>query len=190
MASLRRHDAMYYFQERHFFTYFSALLLAGTALIAALVNFLHQKIVEGHKALNFWLISALGFFYLSLDEYFMIHEGMGRGILRFLGQDVNALNFDGVILGLFGVIGIGIVCRWRKQVLQFGNFIFMFLVATLFFICMIVSDQFLPEVYPLTLFEEIFKILGVAFFFVAYLSVLYDIHMQLIHTEIITESAE
>lgn len=180
---------MYYFQERHFFTFFSAVMLAGTALVAALIHFLYSKIVDSHEIWSFWLISAFGFFYLCLDEYFIIHEGMDRALLRLFGADSAAHNFDGWILGVFGIIGIVIVCRCRKQVLQYGNYIFMFLVATLFFGCMVLSDQLLGNAYPMMLFGEIFKILAVSFFFVAYLSVLYDIHMQLLHTEINGDAA-
>ncbi|MCA9394322.1 MAG: hypothetical protein KC900_08970 [Candidatus Omnitrophica bacterium] len=189
-AGLNHYDPMHYFQEHEFFTFFSALLLAGTSLIAALVNFLHHKIVDGYESWNFWLFSALGFFYLCLDEYFIIHEGIGSGVLRLFGGRESGHPFDEWVLAAFGVIGAVTICRYRKQVLQYGNFVFMFLVASMFFGCMIISDYFFEDTYPLSLFQEIFKILGVAFFFVAYLSVLYDIHMQIIHTEIDREPPE
>lgn len=183
-AGMHRYDPTFHFQERQFFTFFSALLLGGTALLSALANFLHQKIVDGYKTLNFWFFSALGFLYLCLDEYFIIHESIGLKIREQFGMPLQGYQFDAWLLIIFGAILAGMICIYRKQVLQYGNFVFMFLVASMFFGCMVFSDYLFADSYPLSLFQEIFKILGVSFFFVAYLSVLYDIHMQLIHTEI------
>lgn len=189
-AGMQQYDPTYYFQERRFFTFFSALILGGTALISALVNFLHHKIVDGFQGWNFWLFSAAGFFYLALDEFFIIHEGIGDAVRRLVGNETRGYHFDDWILALFGAVGAALIIRYRKQVLQYGNFVFMFLVASLFFACMVFSDYFFADTYPLSLFQEIFKILGVTFFFVAYLSVMYDIHMQLLHTEINREPPE
>ena len=183
-------DPMYYFQERRFFTFFSALILGGTALVSAQVNYLHHKIVDGFQAWNFWLFSAAGFFYLALDEYFIIHEGIGEAVRRLAGMEVRGYHFDDWVLAVFGAVGAVMICRYRKQVLQYGNFVFMFLVASMFFACMVFSDFFFEDTYPLSLFQEIFKMLGVTFFFVAYQSVMHDIHVELIHTEINREPPE
>lgn len=180
IAGHNKETPLYYFQERQFFTFFSALILAFTSLISIQISGLIRQMDQDGNFANFWNISAAGFFYLCLDEFFIIHEGMDRAILKGFGLNAQLYNFDGWILGMFGVLGFFVFWGCRKQVSQFPEFLRLFVTAVVFFGCMVLSDEFLDFSYPIQLSEEIFKILGVTFFLAAYMSVLDTLHQQLL----------
>lgn len=149
-------------------------------MISIQISVLIREIGQDNNFINFWSISAAGFFYLCLDEFFIIHEGMDRAILKGLGLNAQLYNFDGWILGIFGVLGFFIFWGCRKQFSQFREFLRLFFTAIVFFGCMVLADEFLDFSYPIQLSEEIFKILGVTFFLAAYMSVLDTLHQQLL----------
>ncbi len=180
VAGLKKEDQLYYFAERQYFTFFSALILAFTSLVSGMTSGLYRKIQSGYPKFNFWIISSVGFFYLCIDEFFSVHEGMDRAILRSFGQDPRAVNFDGWLLGGLGVVGLYIAYRFRREVSQHKDFLFLFVAATLFFAGMVLADQLVAEGFPWGIIEEAFKILGVTFFFAAYSTVLRDLHQHLL----------
>src|SRR5262245_15324298 len=115
---LHKGDMDRYFQEGETVTFFSALFLAMTSLTAFFCSSLHMRLDKA-SWFNFWSISCAGFFYLMLDENFMIHEGMDRAILRSLGRPENAYNFDGWILGGMGCVGLILIWRNRKELMRY-----------------------------------------------------------------------
>lgn len=180
VAGIKKENQMYYFEERQYFTFFSALILAMTSFVCMLTSILCRKMEEFYPKLNFWFISSVGFFYLCIDEYFSVHEGMDRAILKALGMDPRLVNFDGWILGFLGVIGLVIFYKFRLQISEHKDFLYFFVAGALFFAGMVLADQFIHEAYPWGIIEEALKILGVTFLFAGYMSVLRDIHNHLL----------
>jgi len=160
-------------------TFLSALILGATSVVAGIISSLLHKIRSSYAIWNFWLISSLGFFYLCLDEFFMIHEGMDRAILESLGYDRLAWNFDGWILGFLGVVGMIIFLKALKELRVFKDFFCLFILAAVFFVGMVFSDQFLSDGYPGILVEDGFKLAGVTLFFGAYLAALDGVHNKM-----------
>lgn len=172
-------DPLFYFQERRGVTFFSALFLGCTCLTNLIVSYLHHKLDTASRFLNFWFISAFGFFYLCLDEYFMIHEGMDRAILESFGKDPHLINFDAWILGGFGLIGIGLFWYFRSELFKYRDFFILFFIAMACFSVMVLFDHYGSHSSPWMIFEDSFKILGSTFFLGSYLSALAGYHKRL-----------
>ena len=73
-SGIGRRDIMLRFNERHAVTFLSALMLGLTSLTSFIIYIIHVKAGFKKSDYLFWLVSAAGFLYLCLDEYFMMHE--------------------------------------------------------------------------------------------------------------------
>jgi hypothetical protein len=140
-SGLQKADIGYYFKEAKCVTFFSALFLGLTSFVSGLLAYLHCRRERLNPVLNFWSLSSIGFFYLMLDEYFMIHEGMDRAILTALGLPERIYNFDGIILGLFGMAGLIILWKCWEQLCTYKTFITLSLFAFICFIFMVIADE-------------------------------------------------
>ena len=77
-------DIMLRFREKQAVTMMSGLYLGVTAMTALSIYLIKRRSGEARIKALFWLLSAAGFFYLCMDEYFMIHEGMDEAVWQFL----------------------------------------------------------------------------------------------------------
>ncbi len=168
---VKREDLSLRFQERQAVTFFSSLLLGLSGLISLVIYLLKRKIPSSSRSVQFWLICSLGFFYLCLDEYFMIHEGLDNLVIFLFKYSGAKSYWDFLPLVLFGLIGIGVCLFYRKELLGHKEiFPFLFLGGLSFLGT--VTFHILYPLYNndiLIVVEESFKILGVSFFFGGYL---------------------
>ena len=161
-------DLMLRFRERQTVTLVSGLFLGFTALTSLFIFFLKKKAGLKAERYLFWLLSAAGFLFLCLDEYFMVHEGIDNWVGSWFGQDVTHLNLDNLVLAFYGFIALGVcyyfrIALWNHKVMWLCLAVgALGLGGTVLFHGMEKIDM----VYEVT--EESFKIIGVTFFFLAY----------------------
>ena len=66
---------------------------------------------------KFWALGSFGFFYLMADEYFVMHEGIGRFFsyrLLHLHHSGQVDRLDAFVVGTYGAIGLTLlVLHWR-----------------------------------------------------------------------------
>ncbi len=73
---------------------------------------------------SIWAIIAAGFFYLSADEEILLHEGAGHSFHKILGLAETAWSsrLDDMLVGIYGIIGIVVLWRYRKEILRLPLF--------------------------------------------------------------------
>lgn len=73
---------------------------------------------------SIWAIIAAGFFYLSADEVILLHEGAGHSFHKVLGLAETAWSsrLDDMLVGVYGIIGIIVLWRYREEILRFPLF--------------------------------------------------------------------
>lgn len=90
--------------ELNFPSYFSAGLHAFSAMLLLIVFSLKRNTIDG----IYWLVLAVGFFYLSIDEAFSFHEGLSAPVQKLFGH-ARLSGFYLMAWALPGVLIAGIV---------------------------------------------------------------------------------
>jgi hypothetical protein len=168
-------DVMLRFREREAVTFMSALLLGLGSLASLVLYLLKRKMPSADKGFRFWLMGAVGFFYLCMDEYFMAHEGMDEMVGSLFGRDVKALGLDGLVIGAFGVLAAGLCFYFRRELLRHREMLPFLFLGGFFLLGTVVFDQLwrLEDLaVTMEVIEESLKIVGVSFFFTAFLTAL------------------
>lgn len=179
-SGIRRGDMMLRFGEHKTVTFISSLLLGFTALTSLFIFFLKKRAGLKAKCYLFWLLSAIGFIYLCMDEYFMAHEGMDEAVGLLFGLEIKHLNLDNIPLLFYGLIAVGVLYYFRQSVL---NYKVMWPCLGLGIFCLVGSIVFhglerINIIYEVI--EESFKIVGVTFFFLAYFLTLFSLLDRLV----------
>lgn len=169
LAGDEKGNIYHYFQERIGVTFLSSMGLALTSLCALTMSFIRKESGAVTARLDFWLLSAAGFFYLSMDEYFMLHEGMDTPLVKLLGNNPQDFHLDALVFVGLAVIGMTIAWKFREEILMRREFIVLCVLATVCLGGMIVFDMLDQNNPVIKVTEESFKITGVSFFFTAYL---------------------
>lgn len=160
---------------------FAQLLLAG-GLSGWIFWLRHKqvKLTSGIKSLHWiWLIMAAGFVFLAVDEVTQFHENLNKWILVWFSLEKNNITnrIDDVIVGLYVLVGLGMVIINRREFIPYkGALKFLFvgiaiaLVHVLFdlmghhtdFVRMIIKEQSLimPVYQWMQAIEEILKVLA------------------------------
>jgi hypothetical protein len=168
-------NIMLRFNEKEAVTFMSALMLGLISLISLVMYLIKKKVGTQGKGFRFWLLSSIGFFYLSMDEYFMAHEGMDEMVGSLFGKDIKAWGLDGLVIGAFGLIALGVCFYFRKELFRHKDmFPFLFLGAFCLLGTVVFDQLWRLENVALTMevIEESIKIVGVSFFFAAFLTAL------------------
>ncbi len=136
-----------YFEEEGFITHLSILQLLVVSAFAW--NIFRLRIedegrseLEAWKAPHFiWLIIAVGFLYLALDEALMVHENMDKVIHSIFRIHETSITdrIDDVIFGLYGLIGLIVLYFYREELTNYREafpllkvgFVLMFFSAAL-----------------------------------------------------------
>jgi hypothetical protein len=162
-------DIMLRFGEHKAVTMVSGLYMGATAMTSLAIFLIKRRSGQSLFTALFWLLSAMGFFFLTMDEYFMFHEGMDNYMGYVLvKQDIKHLNLDNLPLAFYGILALSICYYFRGSVLQhpamFPGLILggMCLFGTVLFH----SLERIHMAYEVT--EESFKMVGVVFFYIAY----------------------
>lgn len=133
-----------YFEEGAFITYISFFQLSAVSLLACIVFGIRvgETRSSGWKALPIiWLIIAIAFIYLSLDEVYEIHENLDFLIHRAfkLRETGFTDRIDDIIVACYGLFGLAILYFQRKEFKKYRDtfpllkvgFAFMFIMAAL-----------------------------------------------------------
>jgi len=168
-SGIGKGDMMFRFREREAVTFLSALMLGLTSLTSLFIYKIKKKANILSRGVKFWLFSSIGFFYLCMDEYFMAHEGMDEIVGSLFGKNIKDLNLDGLVIGAFGLLALGVCIYFRKELFK-HKVIFPFLFLGAFGLCGTVLFHMLERIdIVFEVIEESLKVLGVSFFFVSYL---------------------
>ncbi|MFO8052884.1 MAG: hypothetical protein R6U54_02850 [Candidatus Omnitrophota bacterium] len=162
-------DPMYRFQERQAVTFISALTLSLTSLTALFIYLLKKKIQPLSERIGFWLFSAIGFFYLCMDEYFMAHEGIDEWIASLLGYNLGDLCLDNFVIAFFGIIALSLCLYFRKVIFKNKTMLPFLAIGGLGLIGTVIFHSFEKINVYYEVAEESFKLIGVTSFFSAYL---------------------
>lgn len=119
-----------YFGEGRYTTFFSAAQLLAVGWFSWLtfrercrrsVSSAGAPAAERHWQKAVWLLVALGFVFLAVDEIWEIHEQLDRRIIRAFDLPRTPLTgrLDDMIIASFGVIGLGVLWICRKELLPF-----------------------------------------------------------------------
>jgi len=167
-------EGTYLFEEKMFGTLFSTFQITAIGLIALLLATSSFSKSRRHELL-FWSLSCVGFFFLALDEYYLIHENLDRWIIRTWHLPDNRLTdrIDDFLVLLYGLIGILVLKQswtWLKKYKEFVKFV---KVGLVFLFLMVLFDIAHLKWTPIKeLEEDAFKLLGEAYFLIAYFSCL------------------
>jgi len=171
-SGIGKGDMMLRFREREAVTFLSALMLGLTSLTSLFIYRIKKKANVLSRGIKFWLFSSIGFFYLCMDEYFMAHEGMDEIVGSLFGKDIKDLNLDGLVIGCFGLLALGVCIYFRKELLKY-KVIFPFLFLGAIGLCGTVVFHMLERIdIVFEVIEESLKVIGVSFFFTSYLAAL------------------
>ena len=148
-AALAEKPIFHYFDENTFITYFSCFQLLVVAVFAWKI-FRLQKQSEDSQVLKnalFWLIVAMGAFFLSLDDALSFHEQIDKWVHKVLNieeTDITDL-MDDILVGIYMLIALACVAsQWR--ILQrfrssFGYFKIGFIIGALMVVLDILSNN-------------------------------------------------
>lgn len=181
------------FSEGGFITKLSVFQLLVT-------SWLSYKIFQARRAMSrhslsrdssaVWLIVALGFLFLAVDDIYMIHENLDHLIHEVFNMQETAITdrIDDFLVGLYGLAGIGVLIVFRdelktyKEVFPFFicGFILLFIMVSLDML--INRNDILPLIFDhdqvdvlivwITLAEDSLKVFAEAFFILAFYAVL------------------
>jgi hypothetical protein len=123
----RRGNPTRHFNEGRFTTVVSCVQLLAVSVLSFRIFTLRRQAAARTTNKNFgyaiWLLIAIGFVFLASDEAFQFHEKLGMTIRRSLDlpKDWVSKRFNDVLIGLYGVIGIGTLWICRREILMFRN---------------------------------------------------------------------
>lgn len=179
------HGGRNQFEEGQSLTYLSAAQLLIIALLALSTFMTRMRSSSGSPLRGpqlIWAIVGTGFIYLSVDELYQIHEGIDHFVHSYFKLQETGLSdrLDDLIVGAYGLIGIGAFWIYRSEVWRFKQlaklFVCGFVLLGLMIASDIVSDRFdiIPAIFEhnratfifnwLNFLEDAFKICAEAVF--------------------------
>lgn len=132
-----------HFKEDGFVTIFSCLLLLHISIFVFQIN--RHSLWKSSSAI--WLIIAHGFLFLAADEKYMIHENIDFEIHRLFSIQETGLTdrIDDLLVGLYGLIGIGVLFAYRNELKTYREafpfFIFGFVLLFIMFVFDTVTNR-------------------------------------------------
>ena len=158
------------FEEKQSITFFSSNQLAMTALLGMVIYLLRRRALGSQPAsVWFWLVSAAAFFYLMLDESFQFHEGMDSRLLELVAPDAKNPRMDGLSTALYGLGALVVCWLFRTEITRSGRALVFFCIGGLFLAATSALNFGHAAPWRVVL-EESCKLLGVASFFLAYVT--------------------
>jgi len=163
---------------------FTVYTVAGLAICSFVCGQCSRLTGGGVRRL--WLLMALGFAFLAADDLFKIHEGIDHLINRALGIDPEhsiADHCDDAIIVVYAIVGLTVVYRQRRNVLQLRGFARGIGWGMGYFALMVVLDALgghLPRTYKgiAKIAEECFKGLAISLLFWAFVVARFQLRRQ------------
>ncbi|WP_319548238.1 hypothetical protein [Desulfogranum marinum] len=83
-----------------------------------------------------WLIIALGFLFLAVDELFLVHENIDYFIHDVFNMEETALTdrIDDFLVGLYGLAGIGVLFVFRDELKAYRETFVFFVIGFVLFL--------------------------------------------------------
>ncbi|MCB1498490.1 MAG: hypothetical protein KDK07_01670 [Bauldia sp.] len=122
----------------------SAIILVTISFICCQIHQLRRE--PGRSALagasRIWLLMALGFAYLALDEALSFHEGIDQLIHTLFAIKETRLTdrIDDLIVLLYGIVGAIVLFLHRVEFRSFTGFLHLFVLGFLLLLLMVVLD--------------------------------------------------
>lgn len=188
-----------YFEEGAFITYLSFFQLLAASILAFVIFTIRKRKVGGTDKLVcpclkgrktpflVWLIIAIAFVYLSLDEICMIHERLDYFIRQIFNIKKTGFTdrIDDIIVGCYGLLGLITLYFSREEFKKYKDafpllkigFVFMFLMVALDILTnrddilkMFISNPYvLTRLFSwLSAIEDMFKIIAEGVFVAAF----------------------
>lgn len=90
-----------------------------------------------------WLLIAVGFLYLAADEEILLHEGAGRDMKSLLGLGDNAWSarLDDMLIGVYGLIGLGALWLYRAELKPFHTCLVLLTVGFFWLAVSVAADM-------------------------------------------------
>lgn len=151
------------FKEHGMVTALSAVLIAMTGGFAGLCFYLRH---EGKGwGRYFWLLTAVGFLFFSLDELLEIHEKFGLWLDDTeIGPTTSFRNWNDVVVILYGMVGVTVAFSFLPEVLRYPRVINLLITAFIFFGLHTLIDATQRYASTSVVLEESCKLFASAFF--------------------------
>ena len=144
-AGLRAGNALRCFEEKTIATFYSGFLLLGIAWLCFQMRRL-RHVAPGRTFWKpetaIWGLMALGFAFLAVDEVAEVHESMDKLIHRvFRLRETNLTDrIDDMIVGLYGLTGIGALFAYRKELTRHKHVAPFLAAGIILFFAMVALD--------------------------------------------------
>lgn len=92
--------------------------------------------------IRIWAIIAYGFLFLALDEVFQAHENLDTLIHRIFSMQQTSISarIDDFIVGLWGLMGLGVLYYYRTELKQYNRCIPYLIIAFILLFVMVGLD--------------------------------------------------
>ncbi len=124
-------------KEASFITWVSFAQLLGVSVISYKISKNRGK--EG----LLWLIVAVGFLFLSIDEVARIHENMDSIIHKkifHIKETALTDRLDDLIIGIYALVGMGVLYRFRSELKNYLKSIPLFAVGFILIFLMVITE--------------------------------------------------
>lgn len=168
-AALPPHNPAKMFDEYRPFTLYTVILLGVCGFVCAQCARLSRTGGQGA-----WVLLAIGFFFLALDDLTQIHEGLDKAINGVFGLDPKAKLpdlLDAGIVVLYGIVGVVVLYVHRRVFFKLKGFargIAQAGAAAVVMVLLDVVSDLVDEKYSkvvLGILEDAFEALAVCLFF-------------------------
>lgn len=172
-----------YFTEGTYFTWFSSMQLATTAVVALIISYLvWVSDPSGFRLKNTmaWLSAGVFGFYLALTEWFSLHETVAPysgKLLESVGINVKNWYWDLLIFSVYGFIGLVVWLLIRYDLNKFEPSKFYLSLGFIALSIGVILDTAGSHVF-FVVWEDSFKILGFFFLLSSFIGILmHKIHL-------------
>ncbi len=138
-------DPFKHFEEFHFMTLFSFFQLLFLAALSHKIFTIRVSKKTKHilRSPGFiWAIIAYGFFFLALDEMFLIHEAIDKIVHIVFNIEETGLTdrMDDIVVFVYGVIGMSILYLHRSELRKYKAALPFLVYGLLVFLIMVILD--------------------------------------------------
>ena len=113
------------FDEKGFITYVSVIQLLMLSYYGYKVFRERAKSIKHpwQSSITIWAMVSVGFFFLALDDFIAIHEGIDIMIHSIGSFQETGLSdrIDDLIVGLYGLIAIGLLAMYRRELKKYRH---------------------------------------------------------------------
>ena len=168
------------------FSYESGAITALSAILLTTASALSLAVLVVNVRFNnpdivLWVLMALGFGFLALDELIGFHEQLGI-IIGYYAYSGVFRNWNDVIVILYGVIALPFIVVFLSRIMRYRMLLELFIVAFIFYILHTLIDSLSePSTTLSAILEESSKLICVLFLalsvFIAFIGTVWNVEM-------------